>query len=106
MTDFDLDCAAAADELVNRGRNHERTMAVVKSALSAEARILSALVDRHNAGEVATGAEYELAPVNEDDGEAPSTGASAPVATLPKEEADPARAFRDIFGSIEGLADG
>src|SRR5260370_41628903 len=50
MTGLDLDCGDAADEIITRGRNHERTMAVITSALAAEAKLLSALA-RHVAAD-------------------------------------------------------
>jgi hypothetical protein len=107
MTDLDLDCAAAAMELLNPGRDEALAMAALRQSITVEAAVISALADRRadkprrNRTIRVVYDDDGVAIGTEDVGSAPaaeSVGEAAP------ESATPAGGlFADVFGSVDGL---
>jgi len=108
MTDLDLDCAAAATEVLTRGQDEGLAMAALQSALAMEACALTSLAD-HVAGEQPRRKPRRsrtIRAVYDADGVAIGTEDVEPVADIgptPEAAPEPSAMFADVFGSIEDM---
>lgn len=112
MADLDIDCAAAAAELLNRDRDEALAMAALRSQLLVNQAIAAAIfgIGEQRAGKPRRNRSIRV--VYDDDGVAigtedidppPAPAAKGVVEAAPEPATPAGGLFADVFGSVDGL---